>query len=75
MKKFYLSLAVVFMVISALAKEQMKPKPINKSKTENTLNKTKDWGTDLFLGIVKLFLPVWGTYSEGGTTNRDIPLL
>jgi hypothetical protein len=77
MKKLFIVLTVLFAVIYLQAKEQMKPKPTQKikSKTENTLNKANDWGSDLILGLIELFLPTWGKYSEGGTTNRDIPLL
>jgi|DEB19_MinimDraft_2_1074335.scaffolds.fasta_scaffold03943_2 hypothetical protein len=77
MKKIYLSFVVLFMVISAIAKEPIEQK-VNKKqqpKLANTYVKAKDWGVEFIAFIVELFLPVWGKYSEGGTTNRDIPLL
>ena len=77
MKKIYSLFLVLFMVISALAKEptELKVNKKHQPKLALTYVKAKDWGTDLFLGIVKIFLPVWGKYNEGGTTNRNIPLL
>lgn len=77
MKKIYLSLAVLFIVISALAKEPTEPKVSKKNqpKLDYTLNKSSNWFTDAVSFYIDLHLPVWGKYNEGGTTNRNIPLL
>ena len=77
MKKIYLTFVVLFMVISAIAKEPIEQKVIKKHhpKLDYSYSKAKDWGVEFIAFIVELFLPVWSKYSEGGTTNRDVPLL
>lgn len=77
MKKLFITLTVFFAVIYLQAKEPTEPKvkKNHQPKLAHTYVKAKDWSTDLFIGFIKLFLPVWGKYNEGGTTNRNIPLL
>ncbi len=40
------------------------------AKTRKTLN----WFGDAWDAVTSLFQPVWGTYTEGGSTNNTLPL-
>ena len=84
MKKTYILLLIVFCGIHLQAK---KPKVRRDSvliennsylplsgKTLTNQQKPANWFTDGWNSFMELFEPAWGSYSEGGTTNRNYPL-
>ncbi len=70
MKKV-ITVLIIFAFITNLKAE----KPIEKKKLIAINNsKPMNWFTDVLDGIASLWQPVWGKYTEGGSTNRSYPL-
>jgi hypothetical protein len=73
MKKYYILIILACLVLNTEAKkpiEKQKNKPLN----DKIQLKPASWFSDIMESIASLWQPVWGKYTEGGSTNKSYPL-
>lgn len=73
MKKYYILIILACLVLNAEAKKPIE-KQKNKHPNEKINLKPASWFSDIMESIASLWQPVWGKYTEGGSTNKSYPL-